>query len=235
MRTEIITLIKVLEHFHNELDACMNHKDSKGGPFTTNDPILLGDFIIDAFNDYLQTAQTLTDQPMIQRMQPIVPVTGDVPDDAKLGGCHPRLQKMHEVALVTRNLILYLGGAVHHGANPAQRELNGAITLLEAVGRQLKDLKDQHHNARLTGTRIEEPYWQAALSPIVEMYNQALALIAEHADDLILSKLFQPLDADEPLSFGKALSQARVAQSCLLSYLTRQTDQKKDACEEDDP
>ena len=232
MGTDIKTLIRVLDHFYNELDACMNHKDSKGGPFTTNDPILLGDFIVDAFNDYLQTAQGLTDQPMIQRMQPIVPASGDVPDDAKLGGRHPRLQKMHEVALTTRNLMMYLEGAVHNGPNPAQRELKGALALLEAVGRQLKDLERQHHNARLTGARIEESYWVAALNPIVEMYNQALALITEQADDPVLQRLFQPIELHETVEFGKALSQARVAQSCLLSYLTCQTNHMEEGCEE---
>lgn len=233
MSMEIKTLIKVLDHFRRELDTCMNHQDSNGGPFTSNDPIVLGDFIVDAFNEYLQTAQSVTDQPMIQRMQPIASVSIDVPHDAKLDGRHPRLLKMHEVALATTNLVLYLKGAAQIGQNPAQRELRGAVMLLDAVGTQLKELKNQHHDARLTGTRIDETYWPAALKPIIEMYNQALALASEQADDPVLSRLFQALDVNETDLFGKALSQARVAQSCLLSYLTGQTDQNQDASEDD--
>lgn len=228
MCSDIDMLVKVLNHFHEELTVCMDHKNAHG-PFKNSDPIMLGDFIVDAFNDYLHTAQRLTDHPMVLQMQALERVPPDVRDSPEEIGRNPRVQKMHELALATKNLILFLEGAIRTGHTPARRTNRGVVILLESIGQQLEALNEHHHLAHLQGARFEDEYWRASLTPIVDMYNQALALIVSDADtdDPILSTLFHPLTVDASLSFGHVFSQVNVAHGCLLSYIRRQADRQE--------
>ena len=61
----------------------------------------------------------------------------------------------------------------------------------------------------------------ASLRPFIEEYNRYLAFALEHTDDPIVAKLFRPLnpEPDEMTFWAHSLSELRIAQSGLLSYL----------------
>lgn len=200
MSTDLRTLAKVLRHFHEELDVCINHQD-KGGPFHHSDPILLGDFIVDTYNSYLEAARESSDEILIQAMRPINPVDEStvkgIPLDSELVGRDPRLQKMHEVSMATNQLLMVVEGALQNGSGDESSEIDGINVLLNALTSQLDSLQ-----FREPARRSE---WHdtlaAALPPLIQKYNALLAVAAETTKDQVLDKLFTPVefrDGDSP-------------------------------------
>ena len=216
MNTDLRTLSKVLSHFHEELHVCMNHQD-KGGPFHHNDPIFLGSFIVDAYNNYLEAAKNASDHGLINTMSRIETIDeatlNAVMDEGDLVGRDPRLQKMHEVAMAAKQLTMIIDGLIQTGHGDIYSEIDGVIALLDPMGEQLGEL---HH---MGGTWKND--WRDTLEPIMAKYNDLLSVALESTNDPVMEKLFNPLAFDESYTPDSALSELRLAQRGLREYLHR--------------
>jgi hypothetical protein len=222
---DIVTLKKLLQNFLEELEVCMEHTQVLPGLNSKiADPILLGDFTVDAYNKYLAVAKTASDNPIIQGTLEIQKLgeadyaAGDTEyydDEIPLVGKNPRLQKMREVAFATKQLLTVLEGMKQATDAKTQNEIAGVTTLLENLGehivqarRALKENPEQ--DERLVRRLIVE-------------YNQCLEIVLEQREDAVLARMFQPLEASlgEGTSYRIILPELRLAQSGLLSYLQK--------------
>jgi hypothetical protein len=232
------TLTKLLRSFHEELEVCMEQKQDLPGDDGVerqiSDPILLGDFIVDAYNGYLAAAKAAFDDPIIQGMPEIQNlgetdhIVGDTErqtiqrsvrdyDDHEipLVGWNPRLQKMREVALATKQLLTVLEGMKQATDAKTQNGIAGVMTLLENLG---------EHIGYAQETLKENPEQDDQLVPhLIVEYNQCLEIVLEQREDAVLAKMFQPLEAavEEGMSYQIMLPELRLAQSGLLSYLQK--------------
>lgn len=226
MTMNINTLIKLLKNFQEELHVCIDHRDKEGTAsgniMERSDPILLGDFIVEGFNNYLAAAKSCCDDPIVQALLPVEPLKGTAgaPDSERIGG-HPRLQKMHEVALATRQLATCLEQAIQTGQAGTYSEVAGVMALLESLGDQLRDLEQDIADAKLTGRRVEDHQWREAIHPLLEAYNYYVSIVLEQIDDPVLRKLFRPLEPDESRGYNYLLSQVKLAQAGLFAYLRK--------------
>ena len=237
MQMDLETLTKLLDNFHEELKTCMEHEQDVivavvGGPpqqCQAQDPILLGDPIVDMYNNYLAQAKGACDDPIIQRMPEIEKLgEGDyvsndtehkpIPDSAPFGqnisifkgnpiGKNPRFQKMREVAFATKQLLTVLESAIKTSEAKIQSEIVGLTTLLENLGQQLPHIQAIGEDSQ-------------SVQPLVAEYNRYLGLVLETVDDPVLAKLFRPLESEGDDSHKK-LYELRLAQSGLLSYLRK--------------
>lgn len=234
----IVTLTKLLRSFHEELEVCMEQKQDLPGvdgvERQISDPILLGDFIVDAYNGYLAAAKAAFDDPIIQGMPEIQNlgetdhIVGDTErqtiqrsvrdyDDHEipLVGWNPRLQKMREVALATKHLLTVLEGMKQATDAKTQNEIVGAMTLLENLGEHIKHAQE---------TLKENPEQDERLvRRLIVEYNKCLEIVLEQREDAVLAKMFQPLEAavEEGTSYQIILPELRLAQSGLLRYLLK--------------
>jgi len=218
MQMDLETLIKLLQELHQELKTCMENEEPMSG---MADPILLGDFIVDAYNSYLASAKTNCDNHIIQAMPEIEKVKVDqLVDDAhdkhnELVGKNPRLQKMREVAFATKQLQTVLEGAIKTEEAKTHSEIVGVMTLLENLGGQIGHAQEAiRENPEEGGQSVRR---------LVEEYNRYLGIVLETTDDAVLAKMFSPLEpvVDESTSYQGKLSELRLAQSGLLSYLQK--------------
>ena len=222
MQTDVETLTKLLKELHQELKTCMENEEPTSG---MADPILLGDFIVDAYNSYLASAKANCDNPIIQSMPEIEkvikvnPLVDDAHDkhntrDMRVGK-NPQLQKMREVAFATRQLQTVLEGVIKTEAAKAQSEIFGMMTLLENLVGQIEHAQEAiRENPEEGGQSVRH---------LVEEYNRYLGIVLETTDDAVLAKMFSPLEpvVDESTSYQEKLSELRLAQSGLLSYLQK--------------
>ena len=238
MQMDLEILTKLLQNFHEELKTCMEHEQDVivavvGGPpqqCQAQDPILLGDPIVDMYNNYLAQAKGACDNPIIQRMPEIEKLgEGDyvsndtehkaIPDSAPFGqnisifkgnpiGKNPRFQKMREVAFATKQLLTVLESAIKTSEAKIQSEIVGLTTLLENLGQQIAYVLAMGEGGG------------QAVQPLITEYNRYLGLVLEAVDDPVLAKLFHPLESDGDDSHRK-LYELRLAQSGLLSYLRK--------------
>ena len=212
MQIDIEILTELLSEFHHELKTCMENKQHDKLP----DPILLGDFIVDTYNRYLAAARSACEHPLIQTMPEIEKLgeAGTVDYDAKKGvGSLPQLSKMREVAMATKQLQTILEGGVEIKADEPQREIAGVVTLLENLGEQIGQVYDEFH--RDPQTESSRP----SLNLVME-YNRYLAVVLEATDDSVIPKMFRPLEEGDKVSTQARLSEVKLAQSGLLSYLS---------------
>ena len=209
MQIDLSTLMELLQNLYQELKTCIEHKIGDG-PFEVADPIWLGDFIVDAYNSYLVAAKTACDHPVIQGFPEIekLAYVAHEADDTKRVGKNPRLHKMHEVAFATKQLATILEGDIRARESKAHSEIVGLTMLLENLGQQLPHIQ-----------AIGEEGGQS-VQPLVAEYNRYLGMVLETVDDPVLAKLFRPLELDGDDSHKK-LSELRLAQSGLLSYLRK--------------
>lgn len=109
MAVTMPTLIQLLQDLCDELKRCLERESRP----SRKDPIVLGDFIVDAYNRYLARAKELSDEPMVHALPEVVPLGPVAPDPERdvLRG-DPRLGKMAEVALAARSLQTALQGVV---------------------------------------------------------------------------------------------------------------------------
>ena len=216
MQMDLETLIKLLQELHQELTICMENMID--GPFKTPDPILLGDFIIDAYNSYLAAAKAACDHPIIQAMPEVEKLAhvADEEEDTKRVGKNPRLQKMREVAFATKQLQTVLEGEIKTREAKTQSEIVGVMALLGNLGEQIGYTQE---------TIRENPeVGEQSVRHLVEEYNRYLGIAMEATeDDTVLAKMFNPLEpvVDETTSYQDKLSELRLAQSGLLSYLQK--------------
>jgi hypothetical protein len=233
---DLETLTKLLRSFHEELEVCMEQKQDLPGDDGVerqiSDPILLGDFIVDAYNGYLAAAKAAFDDPIIQGMPEIQNlgetdhVIGDTErqtiqrsvrdyDDHEipLVGWNPRLQKMREVALATKQLLTVLEGMKQATDAKTQNGIAGVMTLLRNLGEHIE-------HAQKALRESPEQIEQLVRRLIVE-YNRCLEIVLEQREDAVLARMFQPLEASvgEGTSYRIILPELRLAQSGLLSYL----------------
>lgn len=230
---DLETLRRLLQNFHEELTVCMEQTQSLPGidgvEREISDPILLGDFIVDAYNSYLTIAKAACDSPIIQGMSEIQKLrevdhaAGDteghgLPHSIQSGyknveiplvGGNPRLQKMREVALAARQLQTALEGVIKTGESKTQSAIAGVTTLLENLGEQITVAQD------------EVKY--SMVPHLVGEYNRCLAIVLEDSEDPITAKMFHSLEinAEDETSYKDKLSELRLAQSGLLSYLQK--------------
>lgn len=228
MQTDPITLAKLISDFRDELKKCMENTEGLTGE---SQPVLLGDFIVDMYNNYLSQAKAICEDPIIQGMieidkEPMEMVDEQHHDgDRRIARMHremhrdKRLAKMHEVYIASGQLLTCLSGAVKSGKAGPQSQLVGVIGLIENLGRQIDDIR-----GRAVDAEDEIMYCQVA-QRFVKEYNRYLSLVHESADDAVLKELFQPL---EPLEEGATVTACKgkiqevwMAQSSLISYLTR--------------
>lgn len=215
MQTDPITLTKLISDFRDELKKCMENKEGLTG---ASQPILLGDFIVDMYNNYLRQAKAICEDATIQGMTEIDKELTQMiegPDDYR----RERLAKMHEVYIASGQLLTCLSGAVKTGKAGPQSQLVGFIGLIENLGRQIDEMRSGE-----IGTEDEIMYFQVA-QQLVKDYNRYLSLVLESADDAVLHELFQPL---EPLSeeaqenaCRRKIQEVWMFQNSLVSYLTR--------------
>ena len=219
MQTDLETLTKLLQELHQELKTCMENEEPNSG---MADPILLGDFIVDSYNSYLASAKITCDNTIIQAMPDIEKVDGladdahdDTPDNRDDGrvGKNPQLQKMREVAFATKQLQTVLEGEMKTREAKTEGEIFGAMTLLENLGEQM----EQEDAIR------EDSDSGDFLRSLLEEYNRCLGIVLESEEDTVLPKLFRPLEVafGETTSYQEKLSELRLAQSGLLSYLKK--------------
>lgn len=222
MQTDLNTLIKLLQALHQELETCMNNRSIPG----SLDPIILGDFIIDAYNNYLESAKAVCSDPIIQSLSKIEKL-GDI-DDIPSKTRDPRLHKMHEVAFATKQLLTLLEGMVRTGRAGGQSEIVGVMSLLESLDRQIAEAKMPLLVKANLGAQVGEGQKvdRQLVHYLVEEYNRCLTMVLEITKDPVLAKLFRLLELVNELSasesdYQKKLSELGIAQSSLLSYLKK--------------
>jgi hypothetical protein len=230
---DLETLTRLLQNFHEELKVCMERTQDAPGidgvEREISDPILLGDFIVDAYNSYLASAKATCDNSIIQSMPEIQKLgeadhaAGDTEGqgaphfirpghrdvEIPLVGGNPRLQKMREVALAARQLQTALEGVVKTGKSKTQSAIAGVTTLLENLGEHIIAAQD------------EAKY--SMVPHLVGEYNRCLAIVLEDSEDPITAKMFHSLEtnAEDEASYEGKLSELRLAQSGLLNYLQK--------------
>jgi hypothetical protein len=216
---EVETLTHLLSKLHQELKTCMENKQKRGFDEELHDPIFLGDFIVDTYNEYLAAAKSVCEHPLIQTMPEIEKLgEADPADhDIKKGvGSHPRLIKMREVAFATEQLQTFLAESVQREADKAQHELAGVVTLLENLGEQI----EQANRPELGRVLDNSAESRQSVQYLVSEYNRYLVTVLEATDDSVIKKMFHSLEVgDEGTSDQAKLSEVRLAQSGLLSYL----------------
>jgi hypothetical protein len=232
--TQIATLTKLLQDLHQELKTCMEHKRRSGGVEGDEaDPILLGDFVVDAYNSYLSSAKSTFDDPVIQTI-PQIDMLGEVDYDLaqiRRVGDHPRLRKMHEVAFAARKLLIFLENAEKSEKARAESEMSGAITLIENLGEQIEKITELHAKMDMTNNFFQKEKNTDAgrlAQPLIDEYNRCLTVVLEASDDPVMSKLFRPLEygKEDEKSFSYRIVELKLAQSGLLSYLEKKKHQK---------
>jgi hypothetical protein len=220
MQMDLETLTKLLQELHQELTICTENKQAGEFPGTDEmaDPILLGDFIVDTYNNYLASAKSACEHPVIQKLPEIEKLmeTNQVDYDIRRGvGKLPRLQKMREVAFATKQLQTVLEGMIETEKSKTQSEIIGVMTLLENLYEQIGHAQEAiRENPEEGGQSIRH---------LVEEYNRYLGIVLETGEDAVIEKMFRPLEpvVDETTSYQGKLSELRLAQSGLLSYLRK--------------
>ena len=221
MQTDVHTLVKLLQDLDQELQTCLKSRQISGAA----DPILLGDFIVDAYNRYLSAARAACDDAAI----------GTLPEVEKLGGAdhaterrsrvgdNPRLHKMHEVAFSVRQLLTLLERAAETERARSEGEISGVIALLDNLGNQVRNLSRERSMKQIGRREHAVAEFDAFVRPLQEEYNRYLAIVIETTDDPVVAKLFRPLNTEEGdvTPFEYRLSELRLAQSGLLSYLRK--------------
>ncbi len=230
---DLRTLTELLKNLHEELEICMDNKqvmlDEK-----YSDPILLGDFIVDAYNNYLNAAKKASENPIVQGMPEIWRLTeADYADNSPsragfprsiqgyddreiplLGG-NPRLQKMREVALAAKQLKTILEGLIKAEKAEDHDIIAGVMVLLENLGTRIEYVQKE--------IKENQEMDKEFISPLITEYNQCLEIVLEDKKDPILAKMFHPVKAevDETMSWIVILPELKLAQSGLLSYLQK--------------
>ncbi|MEO2003343.1 MAG: hypothetical protein ABGY41_04540 [Candidatus Poribacteria bacterium] len=201
------TLIRLLLALQRDVDACIQHESQDfmlskpgagaGGQTTVADPILLGHFIVDAYNRLLTDARAISSSPFLASMPSVGPLSGDTPYDdtphdesrPRTHGADPRLGKMAEVLLAAGQLLAVLDGEAS-GASEARNEtVETLIVAVEALGQQVTA------GPGVGGPREPAMVLEAACA-LAERYNAYLDLVIETCEDPIVARLFPRIDID---------------------------------------
>jgi hypothetical protein len=180
-------------------DFMMSQPGGDGGQSEVADPILLGDFVVDAYNQYRTHAQELTQDEMVGALPAIAPLGADAhgaprqDGDARwpesrprTHGSDPRLGKMAEILLATGQLLAALQAETSKADDARNDTLNTLLTALAALNQQVDETRQGH---------TEEMVREAACA-LAERYNACLDLVTETCDDPIAHRLFARIDVD---------------------------------------
>jgi hypothetical protein len=232
------TLIQLLRSFRDDVQMCMQNESKDfmlaqpyasgdhSGQSEVADPILLGDFVVDAYNQYVGQAQELTRSPIVHALLAIAPLGEGAydavePRDAvrpRTHGTDPRLGKMAEVLLAAGQLLRALQ-AETSGADDARNET--VDTLLTA----LDSLAEQVTEARKGNLGHELDTGREATCALAERYNTILDIAYETCDDPIVPRLFTMVDVDRAAANDeagmRALAELATNQASLAAYLRK--------------
>jgi len=210
-----ITLAKMLDDFQSDLKRCIENEEPNSG---VHQPILLGNFIVDTYNGYLSQAKEILTDPIIQNMNDIDRLPGDIPlntGQLRDGIYIPeeRLSKMNEVYIACRQLASALTGAVKDGRAGTHSELVGAMAFLVGLNEQIEKINN------IPTDNVARGF----IRQFAEQYNSALEMVLEATDDTVLEKLFQPLeivsdDAEESV-YQEMFYRLKIAIGSLTGYL----------------
>lgn len=204
MAVTMPTLIQLLQDLCDELKRCLERESRP----SRKDPIVLGDFIVDAYNRYLARAKELSDEPMVHALPEVVPLGPVAPDPERdvLRG-DPRLGKMAEVALAARSLQTALQGVVKKAEPSEPPEVSAVLALLQSIEVAL---------ALNTGS-------PESLNVLVDQYNRCLGIAQEAVRDRVLESVFAPLQhtAGGEEETEARFTELRTAQKALFTYLVR--------------
>jgi hypothetical protein len=205
MAVSLSTLIQLLQDLYEELKTCLEREN----PPSIKEPIVLGEFIVEAYNRYLRQAKELCADPMVQSMPELVPA-GSPPEDEE-GGVReagPRLQQMGEVSLATRSLLTALRAAAKQGTPGEPNEVPAAISLLSSLEVALE------HNTIWT---------PESTNALVDQYNRCLEILEGAVEDPVLTAVFPRLDyvTGGTTDHQARLSELRIAHRALRDYLIR--------------
>ena len=204
MPVSLSTLVQLLRDLHEELRTCIDREN----PPSIKEPILLGDFIVEAYNNYLAQAKGLCDDPIVQSLPEMVPSgAAGMEEESKKERHSRRLQKMGEVSLATRSLLTALQGATKHSKPSEPNEVPAAMALLQSLEVALG-----------YGTQTRE-----SCNALVDQYNRCLALLQGVLQDPVLESVFPRLEqvtADVTELQGR-FSELRMAQHALFSYIAK--------------
>ena len=224
MLTDKKTLMKLLADLHDELKKCMGNSTIAGAA----DPIMLGDFIVDAYNAYLAGAKALYEDPTIQNMAEVERTAMSVNTEeyrsaskhaSKHGmdriGHDPRVLKLHELSFKSKQLLVLLEGMSSAEDIVKESQVSAVIALLDGLLTQIQDVQrsldeTQEGNAETTQGLIRE-------------YHRCLEVVTVDGDTVLINT-FQPLDeyvTDDIVACRSKLTEVRVAASGLLTYLSK--------------
>jgi len=210
-----ITLAKMLDDFQADLKKCIENTEPNSGMHL---PILLGNFIVDAYNGYLRQAKEILIDPIIQNMNEIDKLPDEIPLNAvqKTDGRYipeERLSKMHEVSIACRQLTNALVGALKDGRAGTHSELVGAMAFLVNLSEQIEKINNVPVDSVARGF----------IRQLAEQYNSALKMVIDATEDTVLAKLFQPLeivsDDAEQSAHQEMFYRLKIALSSLTGYL----------------
>jgi len=203
MAAALPTLIQLLRDLHEELRTCLEREN----PPPIKEPILLGDFIVDAYNAYLRQAKAVCDDTLVQALPEVRP-SAPAESQPQTPEMRARLDKMTEVAFSAKRLLALLEGVVAAPAAAEPPELAAALGLLDS----LKHFLSHGEAVRNTGLLIDQ-------------YNRAVGMLHEALHDAVLSEVFAPLahapaEAGPEVLHGK-LMEVWMAHTAVRSYLQR--------------
>ena len=227
------TLIRLLASFRRDVEMCIENESKDfmlsqpggdGGQSNVADPILLGDFVVDAYNRYLEQARGLTDNPVVDALASVTPLgaAGGAPEGARddsrprTHGADPRLGKMAEVMLATGQLLTALEAEASEATAARTDTLATLISAIDALGGPIGDARDALDQAHgeTTGTMGE------AVAALVERYNTYADLVHETCDDPIVPRLFGRIDTDDA-GTSRLLAELATRTDSLVAYLRK--------------
>ena len=228
------TLIRLLVSLREDVDMCI-HNESRdfmlakphggdGGPSEVADPILLGDFVVDAYNHYLEHAQGLTDNPMLVALPALAPLGAVAPDAdepveesrPRTHGSDPRLGKMAEAMLAAGQLLAVLQGEASEATAARRDTLSTLVAAIDARGGPIGDAQDT-----LDGDHGEAPKaLRQVVNALVERYNTYTDLVHETCDDPIVPRLFGRIDTDKD-GAARSLAELATRTDSLAAYLRK--------------
>ncbi len=240
------TLIQLLSAFRQDLQFCMQNESKDfmmsqpggdGGQSEVADPILLGDFVVDAFNRYLTQAQELTGNATVHAIPTISPLGDAATSSAprqdgdsrwpesrpRTHGSDPRLGKMAEVLLAAGQLLAVLQAQESGAENERADTLD---TLLAALTALIEQVDRTHHGYR-------EDMVRETVCPLAERYNAYLDLVVETCDDPIVPRLFSKIDVsdghEDDANGRRVRAELAASGAGLVAYLGRLLDRAESA------
>ena len=212
MAVSINTLVSLLEELCQEIEFCLSFQSRPARP----SPILVGDFAVDAYNNYLALAKEISDEGLIRSFTEIEKL-GDYERPLEREGdwgSDPRMHKMREVSFSAKRLLTLMQDKAETQSQGSEGAI-AVIALLEGLGKEIERVR------QLGREPIER--FDEFVKSLVDTYNRYLEVALVGIEDPVFRGLFEKLDFGEA---GSMTTEARLmelgmAQSSLLRYLRK--------------